>query len=189
MRCLCFSLPLKGGGLGWVLVAKPISVRETPTRRHAELGCCRVWPFINYQSRKHPTLAPTSRFQGEVKKGDAHWSLLHDQCCPLPAEVGCFQLRPPLKSNRNRVYPISVGEGTDSGAKFIDAVWIVGRTLEHVGCRTDDSVCIAAILAPTSAARVFRRIEKCARRVRRHVRDCRARPRPLTHRPYRGFLG
>jgi hypothetical protein len=28
-----FSLPLKGGGLGWGLVAKLMSVRETPTRR------------------------------------------------------------------------------------------------------------------------------------------------------------
>jgi hypothetical protein len=33
----------------------------------------------------HPApLAPTSPFQGEVKKGDAHWSLLPAKCCPLP---------------------------------------------------------------------------------------------------------
>jgi hypothetical protein len=87
------------------------------------------------------------------RRGPAIALLRHEMRClyfSLPLKGGGKQrLRPLLKNERNRVYPISVGEGTDTSAKFINAVRMVGRTLEHGGYRIDDSVGIAAISAPT----------------------------------------
>jgi hypothetical protein len=66
--------------------------------------------------------APTSPFQGEVKKGDAHWSLLPAECSPLPQPKSGTPDSVTLWSSRSRKHPTSAGEGTHMGAEFFEAV-------------------------------------------------------------------